>query len=253
MVFHGAMDSPEQLERERDEVRAGARRQLVAILIAVGAMVLAGALALVLLGDDDDDVDAGASTTSTSVAGPDGGSDTTMAGSDLYPGLSEQHPLVGRSELEARETYPVVRVTWLDGEALMTTMDLVPGRVNVAIDGGVVMAAAAEGCEEVDDSSPMWARQACAPSEADGPASFGRLIEGEAGTLVLEPGLDAERYYEGVLVAPRDELPVLVDTTGAPVTQDELQAGQSVWLWIGGPCAESFPVQCELDAVLVER
>ncbi len=249
-------------EGHRAEVRERTRRQLIAVAVSSAVLVLAGVVALVVLGGDDDEMtettrddDPGPATTLPPAAPPDGESESHPSG------LGPAHPLVGRPETEAREVYPVVRVEWIDGEALMLTMDLVPGRVGIAVEDGVIVAAGAEGCEELPPDPAGWQLQACDPSPDDGATVWGRLVEREDG-LALEPGAGADRYYEMMQVVPlsadpdragTDGRPVVVDLEGARVTESELTAGQAVWIWVTGPCEERYPVGCTIDALVVER
>jgi hypothetical protein len=256
----------------RDQVRERTRRQLLAVAVSAAVLVVAGVVSLVLLGGGDEVADEQPGPTTRPgddpVAPDTPGDDPAVPddravpdGDELPPGLDTGHPLVGRSELEAREVYPLVRSEWVDGEAMMLTMDLVPGRVGVAVEDGVIVAAGAEGCEDLPADPAVWQRQACSPSEGDGATVWGRLVEREGG-LALEPGEGADRYYEYLQVVPfsahpdrsaADGAPVAVDLRGQPVDEDDLQAGQSVWLWIRGGCEERYPVGCTVDALVVER
>lgn len=231
-------------------MRERARRQLVALGVAVAVLVLAGVVAL-WWNRGGGEVEAGDTTTSAP-AGP--GAPTPPDGPGFEDlGLDPAHPLVGRPESEVRTVHPLVRVAWRDGEPLMLTQDLRPGRVDVAVRDGVVVAAAAEGCDDLPDGAPGWVRAACDPSPDDGATVWGTLRGGDAGGLALEPDPDADRYYEGLAVAGAGDIPLLVDLEGAPLTAGELRDGQRVWLWIDGPCAESFPVRCDVAAMVVSR
>lgn len=239
-------------EHQRAAVRERTRRQLLAVAVATAVLVLAGAVALVLAwrGDGDDTGSPPAPTRTPDEPAPDDGP------RGQHPsGLDVSHPLVGSEEARAREVYPLVRVEWRDGEAKMLTMDLLPGRVGLAVEDGTIVAAGAEGCEELPPDAATWQQQACDPAPDDGATVWGRLLD-EAGALVLEPGAGADRYYERMQVAPWssdvDDQLVAVDMDGTPVSQDDLRAGQSVWLWTSGPCEERYPVACPLDAIVVE-
>lgn len=63
------------------------------------------------------------------------------------------------------------------------------------------------------------------------------------GTPVLTQSSDG--YYEGMSLDRG--APTVVGASDGPV--DELEAGDSVEVWVSGPCAESYPVQCEIEAV----
>lgn len=64
--------------------------------------------------------------------------------------------------------------------------------------------------------------------------------------VLAEP---SDRYYEGMRLPTQGT--AVVGPGGGPTT---LAAGDAVEVWVAGPCAESFPVQCEVGAVrLVEQ
>lgn len=225
----------------------------VAVTIGIAIVVLMAVLAAVVLStDDDEDLVADEPTTTEAT--------TTVLPTEpepLDPPSSEapgsDSALVGLTELEVRELYPLVRVVEVDGEPLMTTMDLLPGRINISIADGTVVAATTEGCEELTDESPVWMQQSCDPDPStDGPDTFGKLVAGEGDALALEVGFNADEYYEGMAVTPED-MTAVRDTTGAPVGADELVVGDVVWIWTTGGCDESSPVQCDLAAVVVDR
>lgn len=71
-------------------------------------------------------------------------------------------------------------------------------------------------------------------------------------TGVLEGGAlvdSADDYYEGMAVPTEDVL--VVDRAGERIAATELVDGQSVEVWIGDSCAESYPVQCTVVALRV--
>ena len=49
-----------------------------------------------------------------------------------------------------------------------------------------------------------------------------------------------------------DDAVLLVDEGGDPVVIDELDDGMLVDVWVGGPCAESYPVQCDIEALRID-
>jgi hypothetical protein len=273
----GAMDSSQAdgstIDDERDlraEVRERTRRQLLAVAVSAAVLVLAGVVTLVVLGGSDEDATDPDGPDPTATVPPGTAPDDT-ASDDTAPdntapgahpsGLDPEHPLVGRPSSEAREVYPVVRVEWIDGEAMMLTMDLVTGRVGLAVEDGAIVAAGAEGCEELPGDAAVWQQQACDPSPDDGATVWGRLVQQGSG-LALEPGAGADRYYELMQVVPisarpngtaPDAQPLILDLGGGAVDESDLVAGQSVWLWITGACEERSPVSCPVDALVVER
>lgn len=222
--------------------------------IGVATVVLMAVLAAVVLATDDEDALVAEEPTTTTEA------TTTMVPTEPEPidpapgdAAGTDSALVGLTELEVRELYPLVRVVEIDGQSLPATMDLLPGRINISVADGAVVAATTEGCEELTDDSPTWMQQACDPDpEADGPDSFGKLIAGEGDGLALEVGFNADEYYQGMAVTA-DDMTMLRDTTGAPLAADELVDGDVVWIWTTGGCNESSPVQCDMAAIVVDR
>lgn len=70
---------------------------------------------------------------------------------------------------------------------------------------------------------------------------------GEPGGPVLAESSDG--YFEGMGLLRGD--PVVVDEDGTAVASSELADGDAVDVWVEGPCAESFPVQCDIAALRV--
>ncbi len=64
------------------------------------------------------------------------------------------------------------------------------------------------------------------------------------GEAVLHGSSDP--YFEGMSLERGGP-----DVAGLGGDRAELGAGDEVEVWVAGPCAESFPVQCEIDAVRV--
>lgn len=247
------MDETSQHRDDADSTADGGRSGGVAVTIGVAIVVLMAVLAAVVLATDQDDELVAEEPTTTEAT-------TTMVPTEPEPidppdaaAPGSDSPLVGLTELQVRELYPLVRVVEIDGEPLMTTMDLLQGRIDIAVADGVVVAATTEGCEDTTDESPTWIQQSCDPDpSADGPDTFGKLIAGDGDALALEVGFDADDYYQGMAVTP-DDLTAVRDTTGAPLAADDLVVGDVVWIWTTGGCNESSPVQCDLAAVVVDR
>lgn len=219
--------------------------------LVVVAIIAALAVVALLVFDADDEVVTGDGPTTTSP--------TTVAPAEPepeepMPPLGADSPLVGLQELEVRERYPLVRLIEVDGEPLPATMDLLPGRINLAVAGGVVVGATTEGCEELTGEIPVWQQQACDPDPAaDGPNTFGKLLAGAEGEpLSLEVGTDGDEYYQGMAITI-DDTTLMRDTTGAPLVADDLRPDDVVFIWTSGGCRESFPVQCDFDAIVVDR
>lgn len=62
----------------------------------------------------------------------------------------------------------------------------------------------------------------------------------------------SDPYFEGMGLLRGD--PVIVDEgTGGVRAASALEDGDAVAVWIEGPCAESYPVQCAVVAIEVRR
>lgn len=219
--------------------------------LVVVAIIAALAVVALLVFDADDEVVTGDGPTTTSP--------TTVAPAapepeEPMPPLGADSPLVGLQELEVRELYPLVRLVEVDGEPLQVTMDLLPGRINLAVADGVVVGATTEGCEELTGEIPNWQAQSCDPDPAtDGPDAFGKLLAGAEGEpLALEVGTGGDEYYQGMAITA-DDTTLLRDTTGAPLVAEDLRPDDVVFIWTSGGCRESFPVQCDFAAIVVDR
>lgn len=64
----------------------------------------------------------------------------------------------------------------------------------------------------------------------------------------------SDPYFEGMVltVLDADSSVLVVDAHDEPLLAADLRAGRSVEVWIVGPCAESFPVQCTIEALRVD-
>jgi hypothetical protein len=66
----------------------------------------------------------------------------------------------------------------------------------------------------------------------------------------LAPGSASDDYYEGMGLLGGD--PVIVDgDSGTTLTADDVVGGAEVEVWVAGACRESFPVQCDIEALRV--
>lgn len=73
-------------------------------------------------------------------------------------------------------------------------------------------------------------------------------LSGSASAAVLtEP---SDPYFDQMSLLRGD--PLLVDDTGDEVPYSGLADGDAIEVWIDGPCAESFPVQCAVTALRVD-
>lgn len=241
---------------QHDQLTAEPERPDRPMAIVVGAVVLVLMVIVAVLAvasfDADDEQPGGDSAPSgtlpvTSVPEPMPTEPAERPGADS--------PLVGLTEAEVRERYPLVRVVERDGVPVPATMDLQPGRIGLALEGDVVVAATTEGCDEAGPQDAGWLQQACDPDPAtDGPDAFGKLLAGAAdGEYTLEVGTQGDQYYQGMAIVIDPDRTRVLDTEGAPITAQDLRPDDVVWIWTAGACAESSPVQCELDAVVVER
>ena len=110
------------------------------------------------------------------------------------------------------------------------------GVVGVALLLAITAAGAGCGDEEFPDR------------EADVTGLVGAGDEYPAPPHLLEPTDD---YYLGMGLLRGD--PIVRGADGASISPSELEEGDEVAVWIDGGCAESFPVQCDIIALVVTR
>ena len=224
--------------------------------VAVGllaVMVLVAVLGYLAYDAEQDDVVAdGPAVTLPTVT-------TTVVPTEPEPAapLGADSPLVGLTEAQVRELYPLVRVVQVDGQMSPTTMDLQPGRISLAIEDGTVVGATTEGCDEASAPDPEWIQQSCDPNpDTDGPDTTGKLLaaaDGADGAFTLEVGTDGDQYFQGMAVEADPDTTRVLDTNGTPLSGADLLPDDVVWIWTDGTCAESSPVQCNLTAIVVDR
>ncbi len=160
--------------------------------------------------------------------------------------------LVGMTEAEVRELYARVRVVEEDGVPRPSTMDLQAGRLNLTLRDGVVTSSFTEGCEDVTSETPSWVRQACSPDpDRDGPDAVGKLLA-DGDSFTLEVGTTGDQEYQGMAVVVDPARTIVLDANGSLVDGDELRPDDVVSLWVAA-CAESSPVQCSIDVILLDR
>ncbi|MFN7151131.1 MAG: hypothetical protein ACK4V6_16850, partial [Microthrixaceae bacterium] len=147
-------DTSQQHIDDPDSTGDTGRPGTMAVTIGIATVVLMAVLAAVVLATDEDEQLVADEPTTTEAT-------TTMVPTEpepIDPPASEvpgsDSALVGLTEIELRELYPLVRVVEIDGEPLMTTMDLLQGRINISVADGTIIAATTEGCEDVTDESP---------------------------------------------------------------------------------------------------
>ena len=221
---------------------------VVGVVVLVLMVLLAVVAVLAFDAEEDDDVLVDEPTTAP----------TTMEPSEPEPAdpaepAGADSALVGLTEAEVREMYPVVRVVEVDGEPLATTMDLQPGRINLALDGDTVVGATAEACDELTGQEPVWMQQSCDPDPGtDGPQADGKLLADADGGFTLEVGTQGDQYHQGMAVEVDPDRTVVRGSDGAPLSAQDLTADDVVWIWTA-ECAESSPVQCTIDAIVVDR
>lgn len=110
-------------------------------------------------------------------------------------------------------------------------------RPGPATGAAVLIVLAASGCA-ADRAVPSRAPDVTGVVAASGPQDGATLAEASDG------------YYEGMSLLQGD--PVLVrGANGERIDPAELEPGDDVEVWVGGACAESFPVQCDIEAVRV--
>lgn len=160
--------------------------------------------------------------------------------------------LTGMTEAQVRELYARVRVVEEDGVPRPSTMDLQTGRINLSLRDGVVTSSFTEGCEDVTSASPDWVRQACSPDpDRDGPDAVGKLLA-DGSSFTLEVGTAADQEYQGMAVEIDPASTIVLDANGALIDGDELRPDDVVSLWVAA-CAESSPVQCSIDVIVLDR
>ena len=238
------------------EPNATERASLTSFMVGLLVVALMALVAILAFGARDDvvstdDIGTAPSTTSPATSAP-----PTPEPDDPSAPVGADSPLVGLTEAQVRDTYVVVRVVERDGEPLMTTMDLVPGRINLVVQDDRVIGATTESCDDAlpASESAAWFQQACDPSPGtDGPDVTGTLrssASGGGGLLVLEVDDDSNDYFQGLAVEPGPDA-MLRHADGAPLGPQELAAGDEVRIWTAGACRESSPVQCEIEAMVV--
>ncbi len=263
---------PDGGEHDRSDGRAATTSAMVG-LVVVALMALVAVLAFAARSDD------GVVSSGGDDAAPNPISPPTMIPTEPEPMVPTQpggvdSALVGLTEDEVRADYVIVRVVERDGAPLMSTMDLVQGRIDLSVEDDVVVGATTEGCDEIAAGAtgpsaghqpatgeqpasadvPGWLRQACDPTPGeDGPNVTGTLRqEPGASSLVLDVDDGGDDQFQGMAVRATDATQ-LRDATGAPIAADGLSAGDRVRVWTAPACRESFPVQCDIQAIVLTR
>lgn len=219
----------------------------MAIAISLVVVALIGILAGVVLAITGSDDDQGHLV----IELPDGPSSELGSGEPI----GADSPLVGLTEAEVRERYPLVRVVEIDGQMKPMTMDLLVGRVNLTVVDGKVAGAFVEGCEDAGDLSGEieWALDACDMSDSDAPDATGTVAaspDGDAGRLVLR---SQDSALDGIVLHPVDDQPAVRDAKGNPMDIGDLQVDDEVSVWTMGPCEAGDPPQCLIAAITVVK
>ena len=97
------------------------------------------------------------------------------------------------------------------------------------------------------------------PGAGDGPAAGVPDREPEVTGVVSFTGTPpipvltepSDPYFDRMSLLRGD--PVLVDGDGREVPYDQLADGDAIEVWTDGGCAESYPVQCPVTALRVNR
>ncbi|MEE6272260.1 hypothetical protein [Georgenia wangjunii] len=79
------------------------------------------------------------------------------------------------------------------------------------------------------------------------PETTGVVRTRDGGAFLVE---SSDGYFEGMSLLGGDPL-IYRGSDGAEIGAVGLEEGATVEVWIGGPCAESYPVQCDIEAVRV--
>lgn len=221
-----------------------------AIAISLVVIALIGILSGVVLavtGSDDD--------VPPVIALPGGPSTEIGAGNGATTPVGSDSPLVGLTEIQVRERYPIVRIVEVDGTPRPATMDLQHGRVNLTIVNGEVAGAFVEGCEDKATVAPelAWAMTACEPSDADEADASGTVAasaDGDAARLVFR---SADSALDGLVLRPLSDQPAVSDIKGNHMDLSELQVGDEINLWTVGQCGASEPPRCTIGAIVVTK
>ena len=83
------------------------------------------------------------------------------------------------------------------------------------------------------------------------PEVTGRLVVDDGAVRL---GEESDSYYAGmVLISPDGGDDVLVvDEGGEDLSRDDLAEAMLVDVWVGDACAESYPVQCDIEALRID-
>jgi hypothetical protein len=84
------------------------------------------------------------------------------------------------------------------------------------------------------------------PPDVTGAVAVMGGAEGE-GPHLTDP---SDSYYEGMSLVQADTM-IVSAATGQTVGAAEIQDGDAVEVWVTGGCRESFPVQCDVEALRI--
>jgi hypothetical protein len=111
-----------------------------------------------------------------------------------------------------------------------------------------------EGAPSSDGDTPAEtvgddAADGAVPTRA--PEVTGRLAVDDEVVRLAEP---SDIYFtEMILVSSqRDDEVLVVDEGGERLAVEDLDDGMLVDVWVGGACAESYPVQCDIEALRID-
>jgi hypothetical protein len=105
--------------------------------------------------------------------------------------------------------------------------------------------------DDEEPAAPDGDDEAAAAVPTREPEVTGRLEVADGVVRLVEP---SDTYFtEMVLVSTRrDDEVLVVDEGGDALAVEDLDDGMLVDVWVGGACAESYPVQCDIEALRVD-
>jgi hypothetical protein len=83
------------------------------------------------------------------------------------------------------------------------------------------------------------------------PEVTGRVVVDDGAVHLAE---ESDSYYAGMVLLARDgdDDVLVVDEGGEALSRDDIAEGMAVDVWVGDACAESYPVQCDIEALRID-